>query len=129
MTSILFLLTPKASTSFLFSDDSLRQAVEKMEFHRYALIPVITREGEYVRSISEGDILYTMKRNNLTFDMIHRYPLDAVPSNRDIKPVKIDATVDDLKALIITQNYVPVVDDKGIYIGIITRKAVMGVLF
>ena len=125
----MFLLIPKSLTSYLYGDDTLRQAVEKMEYHRYSLIPVITRDGKYERSLAEGDILYAMKRNNLTFDEIHRYPLEQVPSNRDIKPVKVDATLEDLKALIVTQNFVPVIDDKGIFIGIVTRKSVMNELF
>lgn len=129
MKSILFLLTPKSLISYLFDDDSLRQAVEKMEYHRFALIPVITHDGKYVRSVSEGDILYAMKRNGLSFDTIHRYPLDYALSNRDIKAVTVDATIDDLKQFIVTQNYVPVTDDKGVFIGIITRKAVMSELF
>ena len=129
MKSILFLLTPKIQTSFLYDDDSLRQALEKMEYHRFALIPVITHDGKYVRSLAEGDILYAMKHHNMSFDEMHHYPLEIAKSNRDIKPVKVEATIDDLKDLIVSQNYVPVIDDKGIYIGIITRKAVMNELF
>ncbi len=129
MKNILFLLTPKIQTSYLYDDDSLRQALEKMEYHRFALIPVITHDGKYVRSLAEGDILYTMKHHNMAFDTMHRFPLEIAQSNRDIKPVKVDATLDDLKELIVSQNYVPVIDDKGIFIGIVTRKAVMNELF
>ena len=129
MKSIIFLLTPKIQTSYLFDDDSLRQALEKMEYHRFALIPVITHDGKYVRSLAEGDILYAMKHHNMTFETMHHFPLEIARSNRDIKPVKVDATLEDLKELIVSQNYVPVIDDKGIYIGIITRKAVMNELF
>ena len=60
---------------------------------------------------------------------MHRFPLDYALSNRDIKAVTVDATLEDLKELIITQNYVPVTDDKGVFIGIVTRKAVLNELF
>lgn len=129
MKSLLFLLTPKASTSYLFDDDSLRQALEKMEYHRYSLIPVIDNQGKYVRSVSEGDILYAMKSLNCTFENMNHYGLSEAKSSRDIKPVRIDATLEELLKLIISQNYVPVIDDKGIYIGLVTRKAVMHELF
>ena len=43
--NILFFLTPKSELSYIYDDDSLRQALEKMEYHRYTAIPVINRKG------------------------------------------------------------------------------------
>ena len=47
------------------------------------------------------------------------------PADDDLGVDLITPDFSVLEALIVRQNYVPVVDDKGIFIGIITRKSVM----
>lgn len=59
--NILFFLKPKSEVAYLYDDFSVRQALERMEYHRYTSIPVINREGEYVGSITEGDLLWGIK--------------------------------------------------------------------
>ena len=61
--NLLFFLTPKAEVAYLYDDLTLRQAIEKMEYHRYSSIPILNRKGEYVGTITEGDILWAVKRN------------------------------------------------------------------
>ena len=39
----------------------LRQTLEKWENNRYASIPVLNRKGEYVGTLTEGDILWGLK--------------------------------------------------------------------
>ncbi|MEG0305667.1 MAG: CBS domain-containing protein, partial [Oscillospiraceae bacterium] len=39
--NILFFLTPKNDVAFLYDDFTLRQALEKMEHHRYSSIPIL----------------------------------------------------------------------------------------
>ena len=120
------LLTPKKNGQYLFEDFSIRQAIEKMEFHRYATIPVLERKsGKYLYSISEGDFLWYLKKNNLTFNEINQIPLLSVPASREIKATSITIDVATLYNLSINQNYIPIVDDIGVFIGIITRKSIM----
>ena len=40
-------------------------------------------------------------------------------------PVKIDAEIEDLLTLASAQNFVPVLDDNGIFIGIIRRSDII----
>ena len=54
--NLLFFLTPKAEVAYLYDDFTLRQAIEKMEYHRYSSIPILNRKGEYVGTITEGDL-------------------------------------------------------------------------
>ena len=37
--NILFFLTPKSEVAYINDDDTLRQALETMEFHKYAAVP------------------------------------------------------------------------------------------
>lgn len=126
--NILFFLLPKAQVEYLFGDFSLRQAIEKMEFPRYSVVPVVSRDGKYLYSLSEGDILYTLKNSKYSFDELNKIPLSMIIRKRHFESVSINASMDDLARLIVNQNFVPVVDDKGVFIGIVTRKSVINYL-
>jgi len=56
--NLLFFLTPKQDVLYIYEDFTLRQTLEKWSNQRYATIPVLKRNGEYVGSITEGDILW-----------------------------------------------------------------------
>lgn len=62
--NILFFLTPKIEVAYVSETDSLRQVLEKMEHHGYAAIPLLTKNGKYVGTITEGDLLWEMKARN-----------------------------------------------------------------
>jgi predicted transcriptional regulator len=122
----LFALTPKKDVEFLYEDFTVRQALEKMEFHRYSTIPVIERKsGKYLYSLREGDFLWYLKDRHLTFEEFSKHRINEIKPSRIMKPVGIDSDIDELYSLIIDQNYVPVIDDEGCFIGIITRKKVL----
>ena len=104
--NILFFLKPKSETVFIYTDESLRQVIEKMEYHRYSAVPMIDRRsGEYVGTLTEGDRPSIFDKHD--------------------KPVDADADMEDLFQSVMNQNFVPVTDDKRHYIGIITRKDVI----
>jgi len=66
--NILFFLTPKSEVAYIYEDYTMRQALEKMEHHRYSAIPIIDDEGKYVGTITEGDLLWTLK-NDFSLDL------------------------------------------------------------
>lgn len=126
--NILFFLTPKAQVAYLEEGFSLRQAIEKMGFHRYAVIPVLDKEGHYLHSLSEGDLLVAWKEEGGNLDETERLSIDTISPYRNIEPVKITSSMEDLTSSILESNFVPVIDDKGIFIGIITRRAIINYL-
>ena len=69
-----------------------------------------------------------MTKNKLKFEDLTKIHLESIERDRDVKPVSINSSMDDLVKLIVDQNFVPVVDDRGVFIGIITRKAVINYL-
>ncbi|MDO4284220.1 MAG: CBS domain-containing protein [Eubacteriales bacterium] len=125
--NILFFLTPKKEVAYVYDSDTLRQALEKMENHQFSSIPIIREKtGEYVGTLTEGDLLRTIKdRYDLSLKDAEDIPLQRVHRKRDYRPVRIDADIEDLLNYAKTQNFVPVVDDTGAFIGIVTRKDVM----
>ena len=58
--NIAFFLTLKKDVAYLYDDYTIRQSLEKMKFHGYSSIPVISRTGEYVSTVTEGDFLWYM---------------------------------------------------------------------
>ena len=124
--NILLLLTPKAMVAFLYDHCSLRQGLEKMRFHGYTAIPVISKDGTYIGTVSEGDFLWHLVDSGVyTMKLQEEYSiLDIIRSGWN-PAVKIDTTMDELLLRVMEQNFVPVVDDREKFMGIITRKDVI----
>lgn len=126
--NILFFLTPKSDVAYIFEDETLRQTVEKMEHRKFSCIPILNKEGKYTGTISEGDLLWGIKRLNINITDLKQMEdvsIMATPRRATYKPVHADADMEDLLDRAINQNYVPVIDDKGSFIGIITRKEII----
>ena len=126
MDNILFFLTPKAMCSFLYDDYTVRQALEKMESAHYAALPILNRKGEYCGSLTEGDLLWAMK--NMCYMDIRQaeaHRIMEISRRKDNVPVRVTTSMYDLIERASTQNFVPVVDDKDTFIGIITRRAII----
>ncbi len=124
--NLLFFLTPKAVCSYLYDDFTVRQALEKMEHSGYAALPILSRSGQYRGTLTEGDLLWGVKKlcaNDLRsaeghniMEIAHRKDNEAVPVTVDMRNL-LQKAVD--------QNFVPVIDDKQDFIGIVTRRAIM----
>lgn len=124
--NIMFFLTPKKDVAYVYNDYSLRQTLEKMEYHTYTAIPVIDRQGHYVGTITEGDLLWYIKNeNDLTLRGAEDIPMMSLKRHMDNLPVHIDSDMEDLISKALNQNFVPVIDDKNVFIGIITRKDII----
>ena len=126
MNNILFFLTPKAMCSFLYDDYTVRQALEKMEVAGYAALPILNRRGEYRGTLTEGDVLWAMK-NMCYMDMrqAEAHRIMEISRRKNHLPVRVTTSMHELVERAITQNFVPVVDDKDTFIGLITRKAIV----
>ena len=128
--NILFFLTPKDTVEFIYNDFTLRQTIEKMEHHKYTAIPLLTREGTYVGTITEGDILRLVKdKYSLSLQEAEDFPIKQVPRRWHYRPVAINCNVEDLFLTAMGQNFIPVVDDKDKFIGIVTRKDILEYCF
>ncbi len=123
--NILFYLLPKKEVAYILDHFTIRQALEKMEYHHYSTIPVLNENGEYLYSISEGDFLWYIKNHKLNFNNLEKVSVSEIKPAREIKPIRIDAKMTQLLSLIVNQNYVPVIDDRNTFIGIVTRRSVI----
>lgn len=124
--NILFFLKPKAEVAFVYDYHTLRQAMEIMEYHKYSSIPMINREGKYVGTITEGDLLWGLKKLNiLNLKGAEDIAITKIARRAAYRPVSADSNMEDLMEKAMDQNFVPVIDDQENFIGIITRQSIM----
>ncbi len=124
--NVLMLLKPKETVKYIYDNNTLRQGLEKMRAHGYTAIPVISEDGKYIGTVSEGDFLYylvDLRRNVITDKEKHRVS-DIIRKNFN-PAVRIDVSMDEVFNRAVSQNFVPVVDDFGTFIGIVTRQDII----
>ena len=125
--NILFFLKPKAEVAFVYDYHTLRQAMEIMEYHKYTSIPLINPEGKYDGTITDGALLWGRKKLNLlNLKEAEDIAITKIARRADYRPVSADSNMEDLMEKAMDQNFVPVIDDQQNFIGIITRKDIIG---
>ena len=124
--NILFFLTPKSYIKVIEETMSIRQVLEIFEHYRYSTLAIIDKSGKYLSTISEGDLLYYLK-NNLKFNITQYEQINImdVPTYRNYEAISVLEDMDKLVLKALDQNFVPVVDDLGSFVGIITRKSLI----
>jgi len=112
--------------AFLYDDYTMRQALEKMESAGYAALPILNRQGEYKGTLTEGDLLWAL-RNMCSMDMkqAEAQKIMSISRRKDNVPVRVTTSMQELVERASYQNFVPVVDDKNAFIGIVTRRAII----
>ena len=130
MDNILFFLTPKAMCAFIYDDFSVRQALEKMEAAGYAALPILNKRGEYRGTLTEGDLLWALKNMcNMDIRLAEARRIMEITRRKDHIPVRVNTNMRELVSRASSQNFVPVVDDKDTFIGIVTRSNIMKYCF
>lgn len=127
--NIAYFLLPKARVAYLYDDYTFRQGLEKMRHHGYTAIPVISRAGQYIGTVSEGDFLWRLlsseENRPCTMKDLEQLQIRDILRGNLYPPVRITVTMDELLDNAMNQNFIPVVDDIGSFIGIVTRKDII----
>ena len=127
--NILFFLHPKAELAFIYDYHTVRQAMEIMEHYKYSCVPILNRAGKYVGTITEGDLLWDLKEKGiLNIKQAENISIMKVERRCDYLPVSIECDMEDLVKRAMEQNFVPVEDDQHFFIGIVTRRDIIGYL-
>ncbi|NIK76511.1 CBS-domain-containing membrane protein [Paenibacillus castaneae] len=119
-------LLPKEQVAYITSSVSMLEAMEQLEHHHYTAIPIIDSAGKYIGTLSEGDLLWKLKNTpGLHFGNLHEISVSEIQNRVRNESVSINAQMEDMLTLAADQNFVPVVDDACIFIGIIRRKDII----
>ncbi|HHW13150.1 MAG TPA: CBS domain-containing protein [Firmicutes bacterium] len=128
--NVAFYLTPKEEVVWIAEDSTMRQALEKMEYHRYSAMPLVNKEGKYAGTITEGDLLWSLKRSpELSFKDLEKIRIKDIPRYQKNEAVSINAQIEELIPLAVHQNFIPVVDDQQNFIGIVKRSTIINYLY
>ena len=125
--NILFYLTPKANCELLYDDEPIREALERLELSGFSALPIVNKEnGLYRGTLTEGDLLWAMKNLcNMDLKEAETHNIMEITHSRDNTPVSISTEGNELMRKVLVQNFVPVVDDRDNFIGIVTRRSIL----
>ena len=127
--NIMRFVVPKSLVEYVTVDNTVRQALEKMRFHRYAAIPVIDESGAYVGTLRNDDIFdYFLDNGAFDFRSAERDKVINILDVNYSQPVYHNSTMTELIEKVKEHNFVPVVDDRGCFIGIILRRDILNYL-
>jgi CBS domain-containing protein len=121
---------PKEEVDFIYDDNTISEVLTKMEIHRYTSIPIINREGSYVGTLTEGDLLWHIKKTpHFDLNKVEKMKVSSVKRQRDYEAIHIEANIDELIIKASNENFVPVLNDQNLFIGIVTRKTLLNYFF
>ena len=124
--NVISLLTPKAQVAYLYDDFTVRQGLEKLRAHGYTAIPVLAKDGSYVGTVSEGDFLWCLlDQGSGDIQTQEKQPLRRVIRPGFNPAVRIDVALEELVERALRQSFIPVVDDRGAFVGIVTRQNII----
>jgi len=132
--NIAFFMRPKAEVAFVYDDFTARQALEKLRHHGFTAVPVLSRDGKYVGTLSEGDLLWLIvngeggEPHTMQVEKLEKFKISDIDlklSGERNPPVNITARIDELLLRVLGSNFIPIVDDRGVFIGIVTRSVVI----
>ena len=124
--NVISLLTPKTNVAWLYEDWTIRQGLEKLRFHGYTAIPVLAKDGSYVGTVREGDFLWCLlDQGSGDIQTQEKQPLRRVIRPGFNPAVRIDVALEELVERALRQSFIPVVDDRGAFVGIVTRQNII----
>jgi len=128
--NILAFVKPKNDVVFVYDDDTVKDALVKLENHRFTSIPVLNKDGNYIGTLTEGDLLWNIKNIvNFSMKQAEKMSIKELKRFRDYEIIEITANMSELINKATTENFVPVVDQHGLFIGIVTRKEIIKYFF
>ena len=127
--NIMRFVIPKSMVEYVTEDSSVRQGIEKMRFHRYVAIPVLDKEGRYIGTLRNDDILkYLLGLGSFDAKASEKEGVINIIGDSYVEPVYHTSTLNEVIEVVKEHNFVPVVDDRGCFIGIILRRDILNYL-
>ncbi len=128
--NVLRFLVPKSSVEYISSDATIRQAYEKMRYHSYVAIPVLDDDGTYVGTLRKDDIYkYFFDKGEIDFRMAEKEGIKHLLDTEATRPLYHNSRIEDMMDGLLEHNFIPIVDDRGCFIGIVLRRDVLNFLF
>ena len=129
--NIAYFLTPRQDVISLYDDNTLRKGLDTMRSSGYSSMQVTTRDNIYVGVVSVADFLWFLvpdsadEFGNVSVRTIDGGFIRDIMDRKSYPPVSVTSSVEELMDRIMEHNFVPVVDGRNSFMGIVTRHSVM----
>lgn len=123
--NVAFFLQPKSMVAYLYDDYSLRKGILRMKECGYTALPVLSREGKFLGVVSEGDFLWYLADRSLGVDQLGDAKIKDIMHTDRMKAMPVTTSMEELLQCAADQNFVPVIDDSGSFIGIVRRSDII----
>jgi CBS domain-containing protein len=114
-------LTPLASVASVPARMAVRLALDEMDSLGYSAVPVVDADGSYLGTLTEGDLLRFVRSGE---DVEASMVMD-VPLRHDVRVASVLDPIESVVERAADQNFVPVVDSRGVLMGIVTRRTLI----
>ena len=123
-------ITPKTAVAWMPASLTVRDAIDRMQEHGFSAVPVLDDDGVYLGTLTEGDLLRAVMRTG-GFSIaapdggLDELVVEDVELRHDNRAVLVVADISAVVEVAVDQNFVPVIDSRGVLMGIVTRKAIL----
>ncbi len=124
--NVAFFLVPKNEVAWIPISATLGEANARFEQTGYSALPLLDDQGRYAGTITEGDLLREVMRvPERELSATQQVTLRQLHLAKRIRPVGIDAQMEELFGRAIEQNFVPVIDSRDVFVGIVRRREIL----
>jgi CBS domain-containing protein len=126
---VAFFLTPKSEVLWVPAAASLDEALQLMNGARFSAVPLLHLDGRYAEVLTTTDVLWQLVGAEEHWRrVLPRTSVLRVARRNSYRAVHVDAEIETLIERAVEQNFVPVVDDRDVFIGIVTRRKILDYL-
>ena len=117
-------LTPAEKLAALIDSHNADHAILVLSQITYSRIPVVTYDRRFVGTIGLRDILAYQMEQGLTDEQMASTDIVHM-TKKDVAVVAPDYNITEVLHKLVDEPFLPVVDDEGMFKGIITRKSIL----
>lgn len=117
-------LTPAENLAVLIDSHNADHAILLLSQMTYSRVPVVTDKRKFVGTIGLRDILAYQMEQGLSQEVMADTDIVHM-TKKDVAVVSPDYTLTDVLHKLVDESFLPVVDEEGIFQGIITRKSIL----
>jgi predicted transcriptional regulator len=119
-------LTPKSAVVWVSAEGSVAQALERMRPNGFGSVPILDEEGRYLGTLSASDLMWhLLDAGNAWQERARSTSLMVVARARHDSAMSIEAGLPKLLVQLAMQSFVSVVDERGVFIGIVRRRPII----
>lgn len=116
-------LTPADKLAVIIDTHNMDHAKLLLSHMTYSRVPVVTEDNRFLGTVGLREIIQYQTENDLSDEELQQDI--ALIINRDVVTVKEDYDLAEVLRKLVDESFLPVLGEKGEFLGIITRKSIL----